>query len=535
MPSFTKFFFCVFLIFYVNNIFSKEININITNETFRTNKREYLGKHVYIYQDIYKTQSINTVRKSKNLFHLNNSDVINFGLSDYYNWVHFTITNNSNDENLILNLEYPIIDNATLYLIDKNNKIDSTQLFEDFSKNKKLYNNQFFLFPIKLKRNEQLDCYLKLFSFKPILAPLTINNSENTIDEISNIDILSGIYLGVMSVMLLYNLFIYFTIKDSNYLYYVLYIAGVTITQLTILGYSDKYFWFSVPWLTKNGVPLCGAVSGIVTTIFIDKFLNAEKNIPKFHIIFNLLILVDILCIIILLLGYSNISYHIIDANAGIGAIVVLLTAFILVFKGFRTAKFFLIGWIIFIIAIMLYVLKDYGILPYNNLTIHSLQFGSAMEALLLSFALADKINTYKKEKEESQAQTLSAVQENERMAREQNVILERNVEERTSELVTTNKNLNKTLTDLKEAQMQLVEAEKMASLGQLTAGIAHEINNPINFVTSNIAPLRRDVDVLVDAITNIESVGLSDATSEEKQQQIEDYKEEIELDYLKI
>lgn len=46
----------------------------------------------------------------------------------------------------------------------------------------------------------------------------------------------------------------------------------------------------------------------------------------------------------------------------------------------------------------------------------------------------------------------------------------------------------------IKQAQTQLVQAEKMASLGQLTAGIAHEINNPINFVSGNVSPMKRDI-----------------------------------------
>jgi signal transduction histidine kinase len=60
---------------------------------------------------------------------------------------------------------------------------------------------------------------------------------------------------------------------------------------------------------------------------------------------------------------------------------------------------------------------------------------------------------------------------------------------------------LEKAHHDLKSAQIQLVQAEKMASLGQLTAGIAHEINNPINFVSSSVRPLRRNIGQLHEAI----------------------------------
>ncbi|MDP9046567.1 MAG: sensor histidine kinase, partial [Bacteroidota bacterium] len=94
---------------------------------------------------------------------------------------------------------------------------------------------------------------------------------------------------------------------------------------------------------------------------------------------------------------------------------------------------------------------------------------------------------------------------------------------------------LNSTLEDLKQAQSQLVESEKMASLGQLTAGIAHEINNPINFVTSNVSPLKRDINMMFDAIGLIEKVGLSDLTLAEKQKKIKEYKEELDFDYLTV
>ncbi|MCY7410562.1 MAG: GHKL domain-containing protein, partial [Chitinophagales bacterium] len=60
------------------------------------------------------------------------------------------------------------------------------------------------------------------------------------------------------------------------------------------------------------------------------------------------------------------------------------------------------------------------------------------------------------------------------------------------------NNELDNSFTELKDTQAMLVQAEKMASLGQLTAGLAHEINNPINFVSGNISPLKKNIDEIM-------------------------------------
>jgi signal transduction histidine kinase len=75
--------------------------------------------------------------------------------------------------------------------------------------------------------------------------------------------------------------------------------------------------------------------------------------------------------------------------------------------------------------------------------------------------------------------------QEKQQILSSQKDKLEKEVEERTASLISQKKELQITLADLKAAQAQLIQSEKMASLGELTAGIAHEIQNPLNFVNN--------------------------------------------------
>jgi two-component system NtrC family sensor kinase len=172
-------------------------------------------------------------------------------------------------------------------------------------------------------------------------------------------------------------------------------------------------------------------------------------------------------------------------------------------------------------------------VLPYNGFTRYTMHIGSALEVILLSFALADRINILKAEKEESQAKLLSSSLENERIIREQNSILEEKVKARTLELEQSNVELNETYNDLKQTQSKLVESEKMASLGQLTAGIAHEINNPINFVTANVAPLKRDIEDLMILIDKYEALDPK-KDIDEQLAAVRALAEELEIDFLK-
>ncbi|MCE2745428.1 MAG: ATP-binding protein [Burkholderiales bacterium] len=81
----------------------------------------------------------------------------------------------------------------------------------------------------------------------------------------------------------------------------------------------------------------------------------------------------------------------------------------------------------------------------------------------------------------------------------------------------------------LEQAQHQLLQSEKMASIGSLAAGVAHEINNPIGFVSSNLYSLKGYVNDLLSVINRFKAVGLD----LEKLEQARQYCNEVDLDYL--
>jgi signal transduction histidine kinase len=99
-------------------------------------------------------------------------------------------------------------------------------------------------------------------------------------------------------------------------------------------------------------------------------------------------------------------------------------------------------------------------------------------------------------------------------------------LEQTNTQLEDRSATLEKALTDLKQSQMQLVQSEKLSSLGQLVAGIAHEINNPVSFIYGNLQPGNQYIEDLLDLIALYQQeYEASEAIAQKSKQ--------IELDYL--
>jgi signal transduction histidine kinase len=498
----------------------------INNDTIifsDTTQAMLIGEAVEITEDPQALLTIKDILSSSRKFIRGNRAVPNLGVSSSFFWIEFKIKNNSSHEDILIALDNPMIDEVEFYTIlpDGTHKVKKMGEYQAFPLRE--YNHPSYIFDLKIPKNATRQYFFRIRGNEQLLLPIRVGINKVILDFIQKKDFLFGIYMGIMLVMFFYNIFIYFTTKDNNYLYYVIYILFVALTQACFQGYTFQFLWPNSPWFLQHSVVFLSAFVGISAAEFAKVFLNTKRYFPSVNKGLYIFYLSYALCIIFSMLG--KLVMPLIDITALCISAYLLLIGIIIARKGSRPAKFFLIAWIVFLVGVIVFALKNIGILPYNNITIYTMQIGSALEAILISLALADKINLLKKEKEDTQAQSLQVLKENGRIIAEQNSILETKVKERTEELESSNKHL-------KETQTQLVNAEKMASLGQLTAGIAHEINNPINFVISNIKPLKRDINDILHVLSKYEKIK-DDKDFNEKVKEILELKKSLDLDYV--
>lgn len=491
-----------------------------------------IGKSIQLLSDPTNSLTFEDIRFSKD-FKQSEDDVPNLGISESAHWIKFSIRNEFDNRRILLQLQYPIIDEVELYKPDINNnytRIISGELVDFHDRE---IDNQNFLYYLDIPQGKTFTYYMKLRGGEQIQLPLLIGAQKPIFEDLIQKDLVFGLYIGIILVMAIYNLFVYFTVRDRSYIYYVSYIICVGLTQAVLQGYGFKYFWPHSQWLVLQSTFLVPVINGWTAIAFVKHFLNTKVNYKLGDKILNWIFFFYTICFFLSIFNKFYYAQNLVQLTASIGSLLTIFIAYKVGKQGYRPAYYFLVAWTIFLLSVVVFVLKNFNVLPYNDMTFYSLQVGSALEVTLLSFALADKINIYRKEKEESQLEALRVSQENEKIIREQNVMLEVKVEERTYELNKSNVDLNLALTDLKNAQTQLVDAEKMASLGQLTAGIAHEINNPINFVSSNIKPLRRDIEDIQTLVAKYEEL-VEKNQLDNQFAEVTSLKKELDYDYLK-
>lgn len=400
--------------------------------------RYAIGPNLEYLEDPHQALKLDDVSKGghRTQFARSAKEALNFGYSDSVYWVHFRLVNHDSPAVWLLENQYALLDYVELYLMFADGRVGMQSSGDMRPFAQRAVNHRNLLFNVPLRASEQVDVYLRVQGRGSLQIPLVLWEPSTFITKSQHEQLILGMYYGILLGMLLYNLMIYFSLRDINYLYYVLHIAGFGLLLGTLNGLAFEYLWPNAPQWGNQALFFFLGAAFFFMVQFSRSFLGVKVHLPRFDLVLKGFLAIFALVSLASLEFQAYVPVREIGSrSAFLVTVVIFIVGLICLGKGVQQARYFMLAWSIFLVGVAAYTLRAFGVLPNVFITEYGIQIGSALEVVLLSFALADRMRILK--------------EENERIQRDATETLERRVTQRTTEL-------NAVLSDLSEAHEAL-------------------------------------------------------------------------------
>lgn len=408
---------------------------------------------------------------------------VNFVYTKAAHWFRLDFINDSNTGRWYLEIPSPHLDEIEVYLYNQQDQLISQYRLGDtlpFVDRPVLHPN--FLVPFQLQANERYALYFRIKTTSRFFSIPALIPDAAILPHLLHYSLLYGGFFSVMLILSAYSLVIFLVTRVSAHLAYVVFQISFVLYHAAQSGYGFQYLWPNQIFLQQKMYSLAAFFSFACATIFIINFLQLRKLYPRlYRVSMALTVFWCVWSLCALFLEESVVMT--IAFPFQIGSLFFALFGCIWIWwGGYRNAGYFTLGWGAQLIGTVLLILVENGLIQPSFFGLYGMQIGSVIQMVGMSFALAELIRDEKEKKQR-------AVQTSELLARE--------VERHTQALETRNHELLAT-------QRQLVQQDKMAVLGIVSAGMAHEINNPNNFVRIAASNIHAAMDSLKGYINSL-------------------------------
>jgi diguanylate cyclase (GGDEF)-like protein len=221
-----------------------------------------------------------------------------------------------------------------------------------------------------------------------------------------------GIYAGVIAGLALYNLILFLLIRERVYLYYVLYVTCFGAIWIARSNFLYQYLWPQHPDWNAHYLPYVAAAAIVFSVMFVREFLATRSRSLRADLAMKFVIGATAASCVVGLAGWETLFAECLAA-LGLGTCVLYAVVGVrAAMQGYRPARFFLVAWTALLVGNIIYILMFLRVIPMTFVTYNAAQAGSAVECLLLAFALADRVNLLKRAREERQLEYMHDLQE---------------------------------------------------------------------------------------------------------------------------
>jgi diguanylate cyclase (GGDEF)-like protein len=425
-----------------------------------------LDNSISYFEDNTTTKQFEEIHHSSdNQWHTVLEHVPSFGFSNSVYWLRFDICKSHPDEELtVLEIQNPLLDSIDLFAVRDDSIIYQSHSGDRIPFSERPENHRNFLFYLPKLETTPLRVYIRIQTESAIQMPLTLCTLTGFTQDSQEMLLWQGLYFGIILAMILYNAFLFFSIREVQYLYYIYFTISYFIFQAILQGFFQQYALGSV-WWQNHGLLIFGFSSIAFANLFACSFLQMQKEKP---ILSRILRGIGFLSVLSAVLASMLPYMHMVKLMLGFSissSLLIMFAGFTLWFSTYLPARIFTLAWLTLLVSFVLASLNKFALLPRSFWTENIMQIGGVLEVTLLSIALGVRIAAEKQQRIIAEQRLSSS--------------LESEVRERTL-------SLNKALKQLEAANFILGKMSLSDSLTDLANRRAFDIQFKIDYQSAS-------------------------------------------------
>jgi len=360
-----------------------------------SNYQQPIGKSLYVMQEKHAALNIHTVLDDFNNKGFSDSaqKVISLGLGANPVWLAFHVKNS--EENPVLRriqIDCSWIDKIDVYFVHNDKLVNKYQTGDSLPFSERAIDYRFFDFDHFFKAGETT-VFIRAESIDPMVLPIYLMDSDNAQNQQELENYGYGFLYGIIFALLAYNLILFLALKNTAYLLYSTYLVSFLLLNISYTGHGFRWFWPEYIHWQQLSNPLLMIVCLVSGIAFACKFLAVKTTFPA---IYRSTVY---LCCFVVVFGFFAALFNqqlLLLQLAFVFSVVFSFMMAILgglsVRIGNQSAKFFLLAAISAILGAISTSFAVSGVIPFNALSFHAFEIGMVLDAILLAFALAKKI-----------------------------------------------------------------------------------------------------------------------------------------------